>query len=153
MINNKPTNKKKRKEKNKTRPGDFLQSITRASEEIQKTRKKSKISSAAMETSGEINEVTSFQGLAIFFAAGRQELLSAASLRHDIYLINSWPFLMHRPQELPSDADHSYSAMSASLGKMSSAILVRYLLCGRCSTCESEGQGEASHISLVFWHI
>ncbi len=31
-------------------------------------------------TSGEINEVTSFQGLAIFLAAGRKELLSAASL-------------------------------------------------------------------------
>lgn len=41
---------------------------------------KSEISSATMETSGEINEVTSFQGLAIFLAAGRQELLSAASL-------------------------------------------------------------------------
>ncbi len=47
---------------------------------MKESGKKSEISSATMETSGEINEVTSFQGLAIFLAAGRQELLSAASL-------------------------------------------------------------------------
>lgn len=62
----------------------------------------------------------------------------------DIYLINSWPFLMRRPQELPSDTDHSHSAMSTSLGKMSSAILIWYLFRGRYSTCVTEGQGESS---------
>lgn len=47
---------------------------------FRREKKSREISSATMETSGEINEVTSFQGLAIFLAAGRQELLSAASL-------------------------------------------------------------------------
>lgn len=56
---------------------------------------------------------------------------------------------MRRPQELQSDADHSHSAMLASLGKMSSAILTPY----RYSTCLSEGQGEGSGESLVLWHI
>lgn len=46
----------------------------------------------------------------------------------DIYLINSWPFLMRRLQELKSDTDHSHSAMLASLEEMSSAILTPYLL-------------------------